>query len=68
MEMRDEKFFFIFYFFIFIFLFLIYLLRTLFFVEGAASWMSGKVWDGTGKSDGHRWPAATPLHEASRIF
>ena len=44
---------------------LIYLLRTLFFVEGAASWMSGKVWDGSGKSHGYR---LTPLHEASRIF
>jgi hypothetical protein len=31
---------------------LIYLLRTLFFVEGAATWMSEKVWDGMGRA-GH---------------
>ena len=49
---------------------LIYLLRNLFFVEGAASWISEKVWGGRGRAShtGIALPAATPLREDSRIF
>ena len=44
----------------------IYLLRTLFFVEGAASCRKGGM--GGASPTGIALPAATPLPEAYRIF